>query len=104
MKKFLFLDFDGVLNTDLYQAFLQSNGQRGWDDYGQVFDPQAVGNLKRIIDAIPELKIVVESSWKLQGLDELRRMWVERNLPGEPYDVTPDIFNEALRLTRKVPC
>ena len=95
--KVLFLDFDGVLNTESYQDCLLSQGKPGWDDYGQLFDPRAVGNLKRILDAIPDVRIVVESSWKVNGLDELRLMWQERGLPGELYDATPDIFNEEFR-------
>jgi len=94
--KILFLDFDGVLNTDSYQVYLRTQGKHGWDDFGQLFDPEAVDNLKLILDAVPEVKIVVESSWKVNGLDELRLMWKERNLPGELYDATPDIFNEEL--------
>ena len=96
MLKVMFLDFDGVLNTDSYQVSLSSQGKPGWDDYGQLFDPEAVGNLKMILDAVPDVKIVIESSWKVNGLDELQLMWKERNLPGELYDVTPDIFNEEL--------
>ena len=96
MLKVLFLDFDGVLNTDSYQVSLSSQGKPGWDDYGQLFDPEAVGNLKRILDAGPDIRIVVESSWKAEGIDHLRLMWKERILPGEIYDVTPDIFNEEL--------
>lgn len=96
MKRILFLDFDGVLNTDSYQALLRSQERPMWDDHGHLFDPEAVGNLKRILDADPDVRIVVESSWKVQGLDELRRMWEERGLPGELYDATPDIFCEEL--------
>lgn len=96
MKKYIFLDFDGVLNTENYQAQLRADGKPGWDDYGMLFDPAAVANLKRILDAAPEVRIVVESSWKVRGLDELRLMWAERGLPGALYDVTPTIFCEEL--------
>ena len=94
--KILFLDFDGVLNTDSYQVYLRAHGKAGWDDHGQLFDPEAVGNLKLILDAIPDVRIVVSSSWKVHGLDELRQMWKERILPGELYDVTPDMLCEEL--------
>lgn len=96
MMKVLFLDFDGVLNTDSYQVTLHELGKPGWDEYGQLFDPEAVANLKRILDTVPEVRIVVESSWKANGIDELRLMWKERKLPGELYDATPIIFNEDL--------
>lgn len=48
MNKYIFLDFDGVLNTENYQTKLQSEGSPGWDDFGMFFDPEAVANLKRI--------------------------------------------------------
>lgn len=96
MKKYIFLDFDGVLNTENYQAQLRADGKPGWDDYGILFDPEAVANLKRILDVVPDVRIVVESSWKVRGLDELRLMWAERGLPGTLYDVTPTIFCEEL--------
>lgn len=92
----MFLDFDGVLNTDSYQVSLSSQGMPGSDGYGPLFDPEAVSNLELILNLVPDVRIVVESSWKIDGLEHLRRMWKERNLPGEIYDVTPDIFNEEL--------
>lgn len=96
MNEVLFLDFDGVLNTGSYQDLLLSQGKPGRDGFGQLFDPEAVGNLKRILDAVPDARIVIISSWKAMGMDHLRRMWKERSLPGELYDATPDIFNEEL--------
>lgn len=92
----LFLDFDGVLNTENYQAYLQSEGKPGWDDFGMLFDSAAVTNLKRILDAMPDVRIVIESGWKVNGLDELRLMWAERGLPGILYDITPTFFCEEL--------
>ena len=94
--RILFLDIDGVLNTENSQAQLRAEGKPGWDDYGTLFDPAAVANLKRILDAVPDVRIVVESSWKDNGLDELRLMWTERGLPGTLYDVTPTYFCEEL--------
>lgn len=96
MKKFIFLNFNGVLNSENYQARLQAVGKPGWDDYGMLFDPSAVANLKHILDAVPDVRVVVESSWKANGLDELRLMWAERGLPGTLYDVTPTHFCEEL--------
>lgn len=96
MNKYIFLDFDGVLNTENYQTKLQSEGSPGWDDFGMFFDPEAVANLKRILDVVPDVRIIVESSWKANGLDELHLMWVERGLPGTLYDITPTFFCEEL--------
>ena len=62
MKKIIFLDFDGVLNTEHYQNLLQYQGKPWQDEYGAFFDPNAVKQLKRIIDAT-DADIVVESTW-----------------------------------------
>jgi hypothetical protein len=96
MDKFIFLDFDGVLNTERYQVQLRAEGKPGMDGYGHIFDPSAVENLKMILDTVPDARIVVESSWKLEGLDRLRRMWKERKLPRVLFGATPDLFHEDL--------
>lgn len=73
MRKIIFLDFDGVLNTEHYQNLLQLQGKPWQDEYGAFFDPNAVKQLKRIIDATGA-DIVVESSWKYLGLDAIRKL------------------------------
>jgi hypothetical protein len=90
LKKVIFLDFDGVLNTMYYQWFLQSSGKAYIDEYGSCFDPNAVEQLKRIIDKTGA-DIVVESTWKYLGLDAMNKLWQIRNLPGKIIDITPDI-------------
>ena len=95
----LFLDFDGVLNTDRYQADLHSQGLLTNDEFGAVFDPDAVASLRAITDAVPDLKIVIESSWKSFGLNAMRRMWKARALPGEVFGITPHIDNDDLLLS-----
>ena len=92
----LFLDFDGVLNTEKYQARCQAEGTPLADDFGALFDPEAVGHLKMIVDAIPELHIVIESSWKIEGIDALQEMWERRGLPGVVFDNTPDLLFDGL--------
>ena len=52
MNKIIFLDIDGVLNTEHYQGLLQYQGKPWQDEYGAFFDPNAVKQLKRIIDAM----------------------------------------------------
>ena len=51
MNKIIFLDFDGVQNTGHYQRLLQYLGNPWRDRYGALFDPDAVRQLKRIVDA-----------------------------------------------------
>jgi histidinol phosphatase-like enzyme len=40
--KYIFLDFDGVLNTEKHQAYLRSIRMNTCDGYGLIFDPDAV--------------------------------------------------------------
>lgn len=84
----IFLDFDGALNTEKYYCELKSKGLPSNDKYGQLFDPEAVANLRKIIDAT-DARIVVSSSWRYMGLNVLQRMWYDRDLPGRIVDITP---------------
>ena len=93
MTKIIFLDFDGVLNTEYYQELLQFQSSPWQDEYGAFFDPNAVKQLKRIIDAT-DADIVVESSWKYLGLDAMKELWKVRNLPGKKNDITPSMLKE----------
>ena len=93
MNKIIFLDFDGVLNTEYYQGLLQYQGKPWQDEHGAFFDPNAVKQLKRIIDAT-DADIVVESSWKYLGLDAMKELWKVRNLPGTIIDITPSLLGK----------
>jgi len=93
MTKINFLDFDGVLNTEHYQGLLQYQGKPWQDEYGAFFDPKAVKQLKRIIDAT-DADIVIESSWKYLGLDAMKELWKVRNLPGTIIDITPSLLGK----------
>ena len=55
MNELILIDFDGVLNTENYQAQLQDEGKPGWDDYGMLFAPSAVAKPKHILDAAPDV-------------------------------------------------
>ncbi|MBD5201153.1 MAG: hypothetical protein HDS74_01530 [Bacteroidales bacterium] len=49
-QSIVFLDFDGVLNTEQYQARLIVDGKPTKDTWGPLFDPYAVESLRRILD------------------------------------------------------
>lgn len=87
-ERYLFLDFDGVLNTMEHQTALQWKGERSDDEFGSLFDPYTIDCLKNILDCTAA-KLVVSSSWRLDGIDKMRELWTARNLPGEIYGVTP---------------
>lgn len=85
----IFLDFDGVLNTEQYQAQLAIDGKPTKDAWGPLFDPRAVANLRKILDAT-SVGIVISSSWRyLHRLSSLRMMWEVRELPGEILTRSP---------------
>lgn len=89
-ERYLFLDFDGVLNTMEYQTALQWKGEPRKDEYGSLFDPEAVENLNLIIQNT-NAKIVISSSWRLDGIRRMREMWAARGLPGKVYGITPEL-------------
>ena len=87
--KMLFLDIDGVLNTERQHEYCHSRGISNSDEYGYLFDPVAVRNLAKIIEKTGA-DIVVSSSWKhFMSYKEFLDMWEYRGLPGFVTDVTP---------------
>lgn len=102
--KVIFLDIDGVLNTEVFQrAFFGILGRLNIerpeakkiakaelrDEYGIMFDPMAVDMLEWIIKDTGA-KIVISSTWRMSGLTIMQEMWKHRNLPGEIIDITPN--------------
>lgn len=123
--KIIFLDIDGVLNSQnhadkLYNEWLL---RQGWneetvlpkghgelmrdgqykDKYGVLFDPACVDWLRRIINETGA-KIILSSDWRKSGIDTIRQMWEDRELPGEIIDVTPvhSDLNRANEIMEKV--
>lgn len=92
--RIIFLDFDGVLNTEDYQRELIEADKPREDSYGRLFSPVAMDNLYKIVRATGA-KIVVISSWKgIYGLDGLRQMWQERGYKESIYDVTRNVVSD----------
>lgn len=58
--KVLFLDFDGVINPHSHRAD------------GAMFSKAACKNLNLLLKKVPELKIVVSSSWRIHGLSAVK--------------------------------
>ena len=82
--KLIFLDIDGVLNVI----------PQGHDDFGGIFHPEFIENLKHIIEET-DAKIVVSSSWRHGGLQRMLDMWKFRSLPGEVIGVTVDLWRRV---------
>ena len=96
-SKVLFLDIDGVLNTERQHDRCVNEGIAPVDNFGYAFDPIAVINLKKIIDDTGA-GIVISSSWKFWGLSTMQKLWASRSLPGKIIDVTPNTVSDEMLL------
>ena len=87
-ENIVLLDFDGVLTSEPFtRQCIFEHRRENW--YGlDWFDPKCVEHLRKIVDATGA-KIVVSSSWRDLGMDKLRKVWAENNMPGELIDTTP---------------
>ena len=65
MEKYIFLDFDGVINTP--------KGK---------FAKKAVANLLHLVER-SDAKIIISSTWRLQGMEYIQQLWQEYQLPGD---------------------
>ena len=91
-EKYLFLDFDGVLNTLRYAKMLRKDGIDPYDEFGTMFDHNTIANLNSIIEQT-NCKIVLSTSWRNEGLLRMRSLWKDRNLPGEIFSMTPILLS-----------
>ena len=98
VAKIIFLDFDGVLNTEYHQRQLQFEGKIWQDKHGASFDPEAVKQLQAIVDKT-HADIVIESSWKYLGLEAMQEMWQDRQLPGRVIGITPSAISDNILLS-----
>ena len=89
LHRFLFLDFDGVLSTIRHADFLIDHDEDEYDEFEAIFDPEGVANLTYIINKVPDLKIVISSTWRFKGWEWLNRMWEKRQMPGKLFSITP---------------
>lgn len=96
-RKIIFLDIDGVLNTERHYEYCCKNGIASDERFGYPFDPEAVANLKKIIDETGA-EIVISSSWKFWSLSTMIDLWKGRNLPGKVIGITPQAISDEMLL------
>ena len=92
MRKIIFLDIDGVLNCENgfkkdYCKYDNENSEMGMDFYPPSKD--LLNKLIRETDA----KIVISSTWRLDGLERMQELWKYRGMSGEIIDITPNIHS-----------
>lgn len=78
MKKIIFLDIDGVLNVI----------PQGRDEYGDIYHPEFVENLRWIIEQTGA-EIVLSTSGRFD--DDMLEKWFVRDYPGKIVGITPHI-------------
>ncbi len=96
----IFLDIDGVLRSIKYEKFRISHNLPWFDTNGPLFDPNCITALSTLINAT-DAKLVIHSSWKdgrtsASPLSIIRKIWGDRNLPGELVDITPTLSSDEL--------
>jgi len=88
MKKYILLDFDGVLTSDAFtrQCIFEHRQENlfGVD----WFAPTCIDALKRIVEETTA-RIVVSSSWRDLGEYRLRKLWEHNRMPGCLDETTP---------------
>jgi len=103
MIKIIFLDIDGVLNCENYYTEHFKNFGTGpkWDKFGEHFYYKNIENLKILIEKTGA-EIVISAGARVKGLDEMKKMWKYRGLPGKIIDVTPSFALESSKIPRGV--
>ena len=99
LHRYLFLNTECLISIE-HCKYLSDNNFEEEDEFGPLFDPEAIDNLSYIINKIPDLKIIITSSCRLNGWDWINKIWEKRNLPGKIYSITPEI--EEIRYTNKI--
>jgi hypothetical protein len=85
--KLVFLDFDGVLNS---QAFFREDRSRYMSTN---LDRAAVARVSRIVERTGA-KVVVSSTWRIgNGVAELRALLAKHGFAGDVIDVTPVVVH-----------
>ena len=99
--KAIFLDIDGVLNTERYIVEAIEGDMPIRDKYGHIFDYKCIDVLRYIIKE-SDAKIIISSTWRYAGIREMQNMWKDRRLPGEVYDLTYSRDSSKISEQKKV--
>jgi hypothetical protein len=90
--KIIFLDIDGVLNSEIYFIERYKNAKKG-DGDPSMLDEGLIKNLNDIVDKTGA-EIVISSSWRASGLDECNDKLTEKGLIKKAISITPHLYFE----------
>ena len=102
--KIIFLDIDGVLNCqDAYLAgqcqYVEWTWEDGRKDHFQRFCSWSRSLLNRLIQETGA-KIVISSTWRLSGLEFMRKVWKLEEMEGDIIGITPSLRADGIRIPR----
>ena len=78
----IFLDFDGVIAT-----------AKSYDEYDNLLDRKCCKALNVLTDHY-NAKIVISSTWRMEGIDHLRDILKDAGVKAEVIDVTPRLHEK----------
>lgn len=91
-RNFLFLDFDGVMNSNrMYESFENRDDYFAWkaanrDEHGSPFDPESMRLLNLLIEEF-DIDVIISSSWR-NTLKKMQKLWKDRGLSGRVVGIT----------------
>jgi len=102
--KVIFLDIDGVLNCEnayrngecKYQEWIWEDGRK---DYYQKFCAHSKDLLNKLIDETGA-KIVISSTWRMGGIEFMRKVWEMEKMSGEIIGITPSLRSSEMTIPR----
>lgn len=102
--KIIFLDIDGVLNCESayrngecqYQEWIWEDGRK---DHYQRFCVRSKELLNMLIDET-EAKIVISSTWRMSGIDFMKKVWEMENMSGNIIGITPRLRANGISIPR----
>lgn len=95
--KVIFLDVDGVLNSELFASQSLEEMKEGDAPPLKSFDPFCIGNLNTITDETGA-KIVLSSTWRnrYNSCEEANKEFADHGMTGEIIDRTPKLDFEGV--------
>ena len=92
--KIIFLDIDGVLNSEkAYRSgecnYTKWNWENGTEDHHQSFCSWSKELLNKLIEET-DAKIVISSTWRSSGIEFMRKVWELEGMHGEIIGITPN--------------
>lgn len=102
--KIIFLDIDGVLNCEnaykngecQYQSWTWEDGRK---DHYQRFCVKSKNLLNKLIEET-DAKIVISSTWRMSGIEFMKKVWEFEEMKGEIIGITPSLRSSAINIPR----